>query len=47
MDLPCREACDTNILIFQASNRIRDAINRILRHEGDDFLVVDENNLAE
>ena len=42
LDVPCREACDTDILRFQAGSRIRDALNRILRQEGDDFFVVDE-----
>ncbi len=42
LDLPCREACDTEVPRFQASLRIRDAINRILREEHNDFLVVDE-----
>ena len=30
---------------FQAGSRIRDALNRILREEGDDFLVVDDTGL--
>lgn len=42
LDLPCREAADNNIPRFQASGRIRDSLNRILRAEGDDFWVVDE-----
>jgi manganese-dependent inorganic pyrophosphatase len=45
LDLPCSEACNTNVPAFQASNRIRDALSRILREEGDDFWVVDENGL--
>ena len=45
LDLPCKEACDTSISSFQVGNRIRDALNRILREEGDDFWVVDENGL--
>jgi manganese-dependent inorganic pyrophosphatase len=44
LDLPAREAADTTIPHFQASWRIRDLLNRILREEGDDYLVVDENN---
>lgn len=43
LDAPCREACNTNILNFPISGRIRDSINRILRDEGDDFLVVDDS----
>src|SRR4030067_262759 len=30
---------------FRATARIRDSLNRILREEGDDFWVVDENGL--
>jgi manganese-dependent inorganic pyrophosphatase len=43
--MPCSEACDTNIPNFNASSRIRDSINRLLRQEGDNFFVVDENGL--
>lgn len=43
LELPCREACDTNVPKFLISSRIRDAINRILREEGEDFWVVDEH----
>ncbi len=42
LDLPCREAANTNVPDFQVSGRIRDSILRILRAEGDDFWVVDE-----
>jgi manganese-dependent inorganic pyrophosphatase len=45
LDVPCREACNTNVLRFQAGSRIRDSLNRILRQEGDDFFVVDEKGL--
>lgn len=45
LELPCREATDTNIPTFEANSRIRDAINRILRQEGDDFWVVDEDGV--
>jgi manganese-dependent inorganic pyrophosphatase len=44
LDLPAREACNTNVPRFLASGRIRDSLNRILREEGDDFWVVDEND---
>lgn len=44
LDLPCREACDQDTPCFQANSRIRDVLNRILREEHNDFLVVDENN---
>jgi len=43
LEVPCCEACDTQVPSFQAGGRIRDALARILRSEGDDFWVVDEN----
>lgn len=43
LDLPCREAAQTDVPRFHAGERIRDSLNRILRAEGDDFWVVDEN----
>lgn len=42
LETPCREACDNKAPKFQVSGRIRDLLPRILREEGDDFLVVDE-----
>lgn len=42
LDQTCREACDTDVPCFQASVRIRDVINRILREEHNDFLILDE-----
>jgi manganese-dependent inorganic pyrophosphatase len=45
LNLPCREAANTEVPRFQAGSRIRDALNRVLREEGDDFFVVDESNL--
>ncbi len=42
LDLSCREAANTNVPQFKASGRIRDSILRILRAEGDDFWVVDD-----
>lgn len=44
LDSPCREACTKDVPRFQAKSRIRDMLNRILREEGDDFWVVDEND---
>ncbi len=43
LEMPCHEACMTQIPVFRASNRIRDSLNRILREEGDDFLIVDDH----
>jgi manganese-dependent inorganic pyrophosphatase len=45
LDLACRDASDTDVPRFQASMRIRDMVNRILREEHNDFLVVDEKGL--
>jgi manganese-dependent inorganic pyrophosphatase len=45
LDLPCQEACNTAVPCFQEDSRIRDSINRVLREEGDDFLVVDSNGM--
>lgn len=45
LDQPTREACDTRAPRFQANARIRDLLNRILREEHNDFLVVDENGV--
>jgi len=43
METPSKEACNTNVPVFQASARIRDSLNRILRMEESDFFVVDEH----
>lgn len=45
LDIPCREVCDEKVPVFQASVRIRDVINRILREEHNEFLVVDDEGL--
>jgi manganese-dependent inorganic pyrophosphatase len=45
LDMPCQEACDTDAPKFPASTRIRDVINRILREEHNDFLIVDDQGL--
>lgn len=42
LDLPCKQAADTDIPSFQATTRIRDVINRVLREENDEFWVLDE-----
>jgi manganese-dependent inorganic pyrophosphatase len=44
LEMPCHEACMTDVPFFQGTGKIRDSLNRILREESDDFLVVDENN---
>ncbi|MCJ7583749.1 MAG: DHH family phosphoesterase [Anaerolineales bacterium] len=45
LDIPCREACKSDVPKFAANSRIRDSLNKILREEGDDFFVVDEKGL--
>ncbi len=45
LEMPCEKAADTEVTTFRADARIRDSINRVLRGEGDDFLVVDENGM--
>jgi manganese-dependent inorganic pyrophosphatase len=45
LDLPCRQACDTAVPCYQASTRIRDVINRLLREEHNDFIIVDEKGM--
>jgi manganese-dependent inorganic pyrophosphatase len=42
LDLTCREVADIDVPCFQAGTRIRDVINRILREEHNDFLIIDE-----
>ncbi len=42
LDMPCHEACDTRVPQYKASTHIRDVLNRILREEHNEFLVVDE-----
>ena len=43
LELPCSEASNTNVPKFHLNDRIRDSILRILRAEGDDFWVIDED----
>ena len=42
MSAPCRDAADTTVPRFSENAHIRDTLNRILRDEYDDFLVVDD-----
>jgi manganese-dependent inorganic pyrophosphatase len=42
LDVPCQEACDHTVPRYQASTRIRDVVNRILREEHNEFLIIDE-----
>jgi manganese-dependent inorganic pyrophosphatase len=43
LDLPCEQACDTSVPRFTAETRIRDMLNRILREEQNEFLIVDDD----
>jgi manganese-dependent inorganic pyrophosphatase len=43
LDYPSHRAANTKVARFQASTRIRDVINRILREEGDEFMVTDDS----
>ena len=47
MDIPCAEACDTDVPRFPANGRIRDSLQKILREERDEFWVVDEDGRYE
>jgi manganese-dependent inorganic pyrophosphatase len=42
LDFPSHRAADTKVARFQSSTRIRDVLNRILREEGDEFIVTDD-----
>jgi manganese-dependent inorganic pyrophosphatase len=43
LELPCKEAVNTEVPKFSSNTRIRDVLNKVLRVEGDEFWVVDEN----
>jgi manganese-dependent inorganic pyrophosphatase len=43
MSAPCKDAADTTVPKYTANAHIRDALNRILRGEHDDYWIVDEN----
>jgi manganese-dependent inorganic pyrophosphatase len=45
LDQPCRDAANIHVPKVQATARIRDMLNHLLREEGDEFWVVDENGL--
>ncbi|MBT3336447.1 MAG: hypothetical protein HN855_14005 [Anaerolineae bacterium] len=45
LDAPCREACNMDVPTVKARGRIRDSINRLLRFEGDNFFVVNEDGV--
>jgi len=43
LEIPCKEAAETDVAHYSASTRIRDVINRLLRDEVDEFWVLDDN----
>ncbi|MCB2202485.1 DHH family phosphoesterase [bacterium] len=43
LEIPCKEAAETNVARYPASTRIRDVIRRLLRDEVDEFWVLDDN----
>ena len=45
LDAPCREACNMDVPQLKAKGRIRDSLNRLLRYEGDNFFVVNDNGV--
>ena len=45
LGISCQEATDTSVPRFQQSTRIRDVLNRALREEHNDFIIVDEHGL--
>jgi manganese-dependent inorganic pyrophosphatase len=45
LDLPSREACDIEVPRFHAGTRIRDLLNRVLREEHNEFLIVDDKGM--
>jgi manganese-dependent inorganic pyrophosphatase len=45
MSAPCRDAADTTVPKYAANAHIRDALNRLLRGEHDEYWVTDEGGL--
>lgn len=43
LEIPCREAAETEVARYSASTRVRDVINRLLREEVDEFWVLDDD----
>ena len=42
LELPCKEAADTDVSKYNVNTKIRDVLNRVLREEGDEVWVIDE-----
>ena len=45
LDVPCSEACNLDVPQLKSKGRIRDSINRLLRYEGENFFVVNEDGV--
>ncbi len=45
LDVPSSEACNLDVPQVKAQGRIKDSINRLLRFEGDNFFVVNEDGV--
>ncbi len=45
LDQPCREAANVHVAKVQSSARIKDMLNHLLREEGDEFWVLDDQGL--
>ena len=45
LDVPSREACNLDVPQLKSSGRIRDSLNRLLRYEGDNFFVVNDDGV--
>lgn len=43
LNIPCQDVCDTLVPRYPKNVRIRDIINRVLREEHNEFIIVDEN----
>ena len=43
LDLQCKEAADVTVPHFNTSTRIKDLLRKVLREQGDNFWVVDDN----
>ena len=45
LDAPSREACNLDVPQLKTNGRIRDSLNRLLRYEGDNFFVVNDDGV--
>lgn len=45
LELKCKDACDKKVPTFHANTKIRDVVNRILRTEHNEFIIVDDDGV--